>query len=99
MPTDCASCAQPGRWPPTSQRGARAVGTRLGGPAPAAICSPTIERAPGAVAQLEERLLCKQGVGGSSPLRSTQNHSDLHKCYPTRPKEPGFGPKILSKST
>jgi hypothetical protein len=26
----------------------------------------------GAVAQLEERLLCKQGVVGSSPIRSTQ---------------------------
>jgi hypothetical protein len=26
----------------------------------------------GAVAQLEEHLLCKQGVGGSSPLRSTR---------------------------
>jgi hypothetical protein len=26
----------------------------------------------GAVAQLEEHLLCKQEVGGSSPLRSTK---------------------------
>jgi hypothetical protein len=28
-------------------------------------------RFPGAIAQLEEHLLCKQGVRGSSPLSST----------------------------
>jgi hypothetical protein len=29
-------------------------------------------RFPGAIAQLEEHLLCKQGVRGSSPLSSTR---------------------------
>ena len=29
---------------------------------------------PGAIAQLEEHLLCKQGVRGSSPLSSTRDN-------------------------
>ena len=32
---------------------------------------PAERRFPGAIAQLEEHLLCKQGVRGSSPLSST----------------------------
>jgi hypothetical protein len=29
------------------------------------------DRTPGGIAQLEEHLLCKQGVSGSNPLTST----------------------------
>jgi hypothetical protein len=38
----------------------------------------------GDVAQLVEHLLCKQGVGGSSPLVSTRIASDQHRCTEVR---------------
>jgi hypothetical protein len=35
------------------------------------------DKTPGGIAQLEEHLLCKQGVSGSNPLTSTKLYRKL----------------------
>ncbi len=45
------------------------------------ICAPTL----GGVAQLGERLLCKQGVVGSSPITSTSAAPPSHGIGPRGP--------------
>jgi cytoskeletal protein RodZ len=57
---------------------------------------PPTSPAPGAIAQLEEHLLCKQGVRGSSPLSSTFRFPQIRARSTTRPPdmvaaEPGVG--------
>jgi hypothetical protein len=58
--------------------------------------------APGAIAQLEEHLLCKQGVSGSSPLSSTstrQNVAVAKSCGDRVPDQLSFAVLYWSSVT
>src|SRR5215469_11440994 len=62
-----------------------AVARNAGLPVAAKISNqPRDLRLPGAIAQLEEHLLCKQGVRGSSPLSSTCGIIPHHRSQPGR---------------